>query len=52
MDRDSSGLYQPPYSLHVQEMRVCGQHSWGGGGGGGERAAHKALTRNAPTDAW
>ena len=35
MDRDSDGLYQLPYSLHVQEMRVCGQRSWGGGGGGG-----------------
>ena len=27
MGRDSNGVYQPPYSLHVQEMRVCGQLS-------------------------
>ena len=42
MDRDSNGRYQPPYSLHVQEMRVCGQCSWG---------THNVLTRKAPSDA-
>ena len=39
--RDCCGLYQPSYSPHVQEMRVCGQRSWG---------THAVLTRNAPSD--
>ena len=42
MGRDSNNLYQPPYSLHVQDMRVCGQRSW---------ETHEVLTRNTPTDA-
>ena len=42
MGRDSNGLYQPPYSLHVQEMHVCGPDS---------RGSHEVLTCNAPTDA-
>ena len=42
MGRDSNGLYQPPYSLHVQEMYVFGQHSWG---------THEVLIYNAPNDA-
>ena len=37
MGRDSNDLYQPPYSLDVQERRV-----WG---------THEVLNRNAPTDA-
>ena len=39
----SNGLYQPPYSHHVQEMRVSGHCSWG---------TYEALTRNASADAW
>ena len=38
MGRDPNYLYQPPYSLHVQEMRVSGQSSWG---------TLEVLTRNA-----
>ena len=42
MGRDSNGLFQPPYLLHVQEMGICGQRSWW---------THVVLIRNAPTDA-
>ena len=41
MGRDSNDLYEPPYSLHVQEMCVCGQRSWG---------TCEVLTRNDSTD--
>ena len=42
MGHDSYDLYQSPYSLHVQEMRVRVLRSWD---------THEVLTRNTPTDA-